>query len=699
MKSRSLLLSFALAAALGGCIKGGHKASVQLLFDPAAGVVPVPSDILFLTSQDGTLDAPVADPADITDLAVQLNALDGWSTAASFTLTFESGVEASSAVPGESVRLFVVESDTSLVPRGGGVTQILSEVDGEDFQVVAAAEDTSGATLRVLPAAPLMSATSYMVIVTNGVKDSGGAPTAGSDFFFNAASTTFVATDIFTIAVKSMVQAAQAWGVNRSSIIFANTFTTQSVGATLDALYDISLGQEQSVIDGLVAGGMLDTSAGTAPEVIGASAVVDGGPIPSDGGLAHVYMGGLTVPYFLTAGSNSTASDAAIDFRPNLEWWRARYPYALTSGTDSDRNLSAMNPLPQVRSVEEIPMLVSVPASHTFGTPLPVVIFQHGITADRSNLFGIADALAAAGFAAVAIDLPLHGVEYYSPFFTSYMDGGRRERTFGLDVWDNATGEAGPDGYADGSGASFVNLGLPLVSRDNIRQAVSDLFQLTSVIGDIDVNGDMTADLDPNQVYYLGHSLGGIIGTIYLSYAEQVRAASLGMPGGAIPKLLEGSAVFGPVVTGGLMAAGLTPGTAEWESFFTVAQALIDTADPINYAGLGLNPDRPTHLIEVVGSGTSFPDLVVPNSVDGAPLAGTDPLIEALGLDILDTTTASAGGMRGAVRFTAGGHSSLLEPFTDAAAWAEMQAQVAAFFASDGTAIVISDDSVIADAD
>ncbi|MBC8404753.1 MAG: hypothetical protein H8E15_05980, partial [Planctomycetes bacterium] len=49
-----------------------------------------------------------------------------------------------------------------------------------------------------------------------------------------------------------------------------------------------------------------------------------------------------------------------------------------------------------------------------------------------------------------------------------------------------------------------------------------------------------------------------------------------------------------------------------------------------------------------------------------------------------------------AVRFSAGGHSSLLEPFTDALAFTEMQSQVAVFLASDGTAVVITDDSVIA---
>src|SRR3546814_5166859 len=40
----------------------------------------------------------------------------------------------------------------------------------------------------------------------------------------------------------------------------------------------------------------------------------------------------------------------------------------------------------------------------------PVVIFQHGITGNRTQMIAIAPALAAAGFATVAIDLPLHGL-------------------------------------------------------------------------------------------------------------------------------------------------------------------------------------------------------------------------------------------------------------------------------------------------
>ncbi len=40
----------------------------------------------------------------------------------------------------------------------------------------------------------------------------------------------------------------------------------------------------------------------------------------------------------------------------------------------------------------------------------PVLIFQHGITRNREDMFAVADSFADTGFVVVAIDLPLHGI-------------------------------------------------------------------------------------------------------------------------------------------------------------------------------------------------------------------------------------------------------------------------------------------------
>ena len=76
-----------------------------------------------------------------------------------------------------------------------------------------------------------------------------------------------------------------------------------------------------------------------------------------------------------------------------------------------------------------IPVLASVPKSCPMPEAgWPVVIFQHGITQNRTNLLAVAESFAKACYAAVAIDLPLHGItDPNSPLATPF------ERTFNVD--------------------------------------------------------------------------------------------------------------------------------------------------------------------------------------------------------------------------------------------------------------------------
>jgi pimeloyl-ACP methyl ester carboxylesterase len=63
------------------------------------------------------------------------------------------------------------------------------------------------------------------------------------------------------------------------------------------------------------------------------------------------------------------------------------------------------------------------------------VIFQHGITLNRTVMFSMADSFAQAGFAVVAIDLPLHGItDTANPFYQGPGHPfGNNERHFNMD--------------------------------------------------------------------------------------------------------------------------------------------------------------------------------------------------------------------------------------------------------------------------
>ncbi len=91
-------------------------------------------------------------------------------------------------------------------------------------------------------------------------------------------------------------------------------------------------------------------------------------------------------------------------------------------------------------------------------------------------------------------------------------------------------------------------------------------------------------------------------------------------------------------------------------------------------------------LHEVIG------DLVVPNFVPTAPLSGTEPMIRAMGLQAYSSTQSDPGGLDLVGRFVPpASHGSLLSPATSPAATAEMQKQMASFFATLGTTVVVED--------
>ena len=119
------------------------------------------------------------------------------------------------------------------------------------------------------------------------------------------------------------------------------------------------------------------------------------------------------------------------------------------------------------------------------------------------------------------------------------MERGRGaiERTFNVDLVNNTTGAAGGDGLIDSSGANYINIPSPLTSRDNNRQAASDLNVLSKSIRNLDFDGVAGADIDPARVHLVGLSLGAMTGIIAADHTA-FSTASVSAPGGLITQLL-----------------------------------------------------------------------------------------------------------------------------------------------------------------
>jgi hypothetical protein len=75
-------------------------------------------------------------------------------------------------------------------------------------------------------------------------------------------------------------------------------------------------------------------------------------------------------------------------------------------------------------------------------------------------------------------------------------------------------------------------------SRDGLRQTAIDLMQLVRQVEvGMDVDGDGSADLDAQRIYYAGQSFGGIYGTLLLGVEPAIKAGVPNVPGGSITEV------------------------------------------------------------------------------------------------------------------------------------------------------------------
>ena len=632
-------------------------------FDPAAGVFPLPNDLLFTGSQDGTVNIPVENPTDFANPRVALNTLDGFSTVEPIVANFGETFAGNFGVSGQDLPINKIDPATVAiqdsvrvfaVSRGelGQVTGILNEVDATQMlaTVLPSAPDTVGSQIALVPLQPLQESTTYMALITNGVKDVTGVPLAKGFSFATLAGPTALtgASGELQGLVKAMLGAGAAAGVSADSVVLSWTFTTQSITPVLQTLKQLAITSPINLVDTQVDTGALS---------------------PASPDLADIFAGQMSVPYYLDVPSQANPIAPLQSFFTNA----------------SGSFLTPLDSAPVVKETVSIPVLMTKPKGDVPENGFPIAIFQHGITRSRADMLAIADAMAAAGFATIAIDAPMHGIAPGDASAAFRLEGS--ERTFDVDYANNATGAPGPDGTPDASGTYFYNLGNLLNTRDNTRQAVADLFTLSASLGSI-------PDIDPSRKAFIGHSLGAILGTTFLAFDDSVNSASLLVGSGGLPRILANSPAFGPTIAAGLAASGVDINSADGNAFLNAAQTVVDSVDPINHAAMaGMNTT--VHMVQVNG------DTVVINNLPGFPLVGTEPLARVMGLAPATANTAGSG----FVKFTTGYHSSLLSP-ADAdptddrdaaqalAVFQELQAQVATFAATNGN-IVIGNPAII----
>ena len=361
------------------------------------------------------------------------------------------------------------------------------------------------------------------------------------------------------------------------------------------------------------------------------------------------------------------------------------------------------SPVPQVKSLEAVEFLLFTPNG---SDPTNVVIYQHGITSAKENAYAFAYNLARAGTAVLAIDLPIHG-------------------TRSLDDTRSANSDV----------LAYLNLTNLPVARDNVRQSALDVMGLrASLVASLQAGLLVNSPLKGfniatgSQVKFLGHSLGGIVGTTAVAASNRTlgsptadalysfSAAAIENSGGQISNLLLGSTEFGPQVKHNVAlsasteyasyaaasctnssdklcyetfesnatTAQLAVMTAAFQQFAYAAQTVLDTIDPFTNADHLISSGSPVLPIYM---GQVKDDDTVPNSVASAPFAGTTPLATKLGLTVVDSSNTTPNGTKDFVKFNdVAFHSTFVLPKDtttptplDSAHYAEMQAEAVDF--------------------
>ncbi|MCS6101052.1 lipase [Shewanella baltica] len=821
---KRLILGVAIASALGltGCGEDSYNElkdkteplvpESHMVFDPANSKVPLPNDLLFSGTKDGTLSIPGESSGNYVDPQIALGALDGWSTTSPISIDIDLAkkhdgtpltlMAASVAQPG-AVRMFEatvggpLSSDAECTAKPSvSACKVGAELQfGVDFVSTA-----SGNKVVIVPLKPLKAGQSYIYATTNLIQDSEGRGIAPSTTYglLKLDITTLPLETPDQLMLQTLVNSyekgiAAAHNVDPSTISYSGLFTTQSVANVYEttkllmakgAPYAPSFAQ-------------MPTPAGyTVAQAVGLTDSNSAAFKAAD--LADVYTAKIKLPIY---GDCSSVSCLSAEGKPLINGhWKAQGDspvsvlLALQAGTlsqnnfgmqavangianpadalanpslmagktwllddgtavDKTKHLTKFNPIPAIKGYETVPVLISIPNAAKLAAlynnpdlataPLagwPTTIALHGLGGGKEMSLAYAGSYAAMGVATIAIDMPLHGARSFDANNDGIYEVSATDPSF-------PAPPDKPDAYKNGNPLVFVNISSTLSVRDNFRQATMDHLGVRFALNKLatDLAKENEAQLfDVSKISAQGLSLGAIVGTDFATYASTgmknpatgdalpnaygIKAVSLAAPAGGLAGSFAGSATFGPVLFSNIKAsatfqalvdkantAGYEVGSPEYAAlvqavyaqfiptFAFAVQTAVDSADPINHAATLKATGLPVHLIEIAGDGNgNLPDQVLPNRVDNFPLSGTEPLISAIGLPCVDSTSKG----HGVVRFSKGHHSSIVSPgetdATDgmaAAATVEMQTQVATYAATagkDDATILVTNSDVIA---
>ncbi len=547
--------------------------SDEVIFDPNSGVIPFPNDFL-VSPLSGKVNLPIPDDASdaIKGTLQQINKLDGFSTYTPIQVTFSRPIDLKSITLADSI-VGVMTANTSVVDLGDAQDVQKNPPDASALlnMKVRGPNDLAisqqGTTLIMTPKSghQYLPGHEYVLGLKKGIvsqdKDANGKPYP----VVPAAMSVLLRSPYpLTVGGKSCLPEVLA----DKDAMMLEMARKMYFAPLFDALATAKINRDD--IDLLVLFRTLNTAKPL-------KKLVDelNNKLPTEGTTTLTKPGDKPFDDFFGSNKTDHIETACIDctFKGYLR---------LKAPDLSDPKHPVFGKFDTKFRPAEFKYVFVLPK----GTPpFKVLLFQHGLGRDKSDIAMWADELAEHGFAAIAIDAPYHG-----------------EHPINID--GTGTGFFSPDVFA---------------VADNVREATLDQVQAINyalkVLPDVlKVHGYQDV-LDTSKAYYAGISLGGIIGGVTSSVDTDIRKAAIIVGAGHMTRIFMDTAnqAFKKPIMDTLAAMGIKQGTPQWDQFFMLAQWGLDIGDPINFLSRpvdGIPMDYSQRYIVVEARNDGF----VPNS-------------------------------------------------------------------------------------
>lgn len=655
---RALALTLAIGLVPGAALAIGPTATFTL---PATNTTPAtfaslpyPNDLYFDQGQpgdgDGTLlnaGAPIGlDPVvyDQNSLSVAdgLDVSDGFGTTSAIFFFFSGPLDAAS-LPASPVLSPALTDSVFCVDAATATPVPIALKPNADTRI------PNTLSVLPLPGRPLAAATRYACVVRTSVTG-GGDPVEPSADWVSVRDGVSANPDADAI-FDPIVTALGVGGVPAAAIAGMTAFTTTSTSLDLRNIRSL-------VLPGLpVPTADLTSQPGL---VFDTPAELDAllGPTPH-ANIATVATGYFDVPIFQTVDPTGEGVLQDLPIPPSFVNCAPGNPCET-----NDERFVRVAGVPVVNRTREIAFTVVIPTGTPPAGGWPVVIQQHGLGGQRDTVVQFGDADAARGFASIGIDAVAHGYRLFNcqPAAVCSQDDA-----------NNFGGSTFPDGFIDGTFAGFdvsfiaVNLGFFqsfhnfVGIRDNFRQTYVDLSSLVRLLEGNSIDVALSTTLDETRIYYMGHSLGGLMGAGFIPIEPNVDAALLNATGSGLSNQLFINSSIGAgaqALVNGIL--GLDPMNVadQFGLPLNIIQGILDPADAANSADLYAAPalGSPRNVIQVEDYG----DQVVPNqSNEALAVAAGFPLFQpyvenlhqsALTLPLVPTVFSVSGNVAGATQ-------------------------------------------------